>query len=189
MRITLAAVICALFFAVTTACQEIPWREITIESRWGGLAQPENLKLVIAPKNGAILLGKHRVDPKSVDALIASLTSTVQAAPTPSNLGITQNWLERNVQIPQEGAPNQQALFRENYTDSKTIAELLPFAFKFVKFDDYPQLTVTVALKDVEADGFAPPIPTTRSCCLGKSIEAARRKPLTMPTFLGHLRF
>jgi len=147
MRITSAALICALFFAVTTPCQEIPWREITIESRWGGLVKPQNLKLVIAPKNGAILLGKQRVDPKLVDDLIASLTSTVQAAPTPSNLGITENWLERNVQTPQEGAPNQQALFRESFTDSKTVAELLPFAFKFAKFDDYPQLTVTVALK------------------------------------------
>jgi hypothetical protein len=39
-------------------------------------------------------------------------------------------------------------LFRESFTDSKIVAELLPFAFKFVKFDDYPQLTVTVALKD-----------------------------------------
>jgi hypothetical protein len=107
MRITLAAVICALFLTVTTACQEIPWREITIESRWGGLAQPRNLKLVFAPKNGATLLGKHRVDPKLVDALMKSLTLTVQTAPTPSNLGITENWLERNVQAPREGAPNQ----------------------------------------------------------------------------------
>src|SRR5262249_11421326 len=31
---------------------------------------------------------------------------------------------------------------------SKTVAELLPFAFRFAKFDDYPQLTVTVAMKD-----------------------------------------
>jgi hypothetical protein len=148
MRITLAAVICALFLSITTACQEIAWREITIESSWGGLAQPQNLKLVIVPKNGAILLDKHRVDPKLIDALMTSLTSTVQTAPTPSNLGITENWLERNVQAPPEGAPNQQALFRESFTDSKTVAELLPFAFKFAKFDDYPQLTVTVALKD-----------------------------------------
>jgi len=148
MRITLTAAICALFFAVTTTCQEIPWREITIESRWGGLAEPQNLKLVIAPKNGAILLGKQRVDPKLVDSLIASLTSRVQAAPTPNNLGITQNWLARNVQIPPEGASNQQALFRKSFNDSKVIAELLPFAFEFAKFDDYPQLTVTVVLND-----------------------------------------
>ncbi len=100
------------------------------------------------PKNGAILLDKHRVDHKLIDALMTSLTSTVQTAPTPSILGITENWLERNVQAPPEGAPNQQALFRESFTDSKTVAELLPFAFKFAKFDDYPQLTVTVALKD-----------------------------------------
>lgn len=148
MRITLAAVICALFFAVITRCQETQWRELTIESRWGGLAQAQNLKLVIAPKDGAIFSGKHRVNPTLVDALIASLTSTIQAAPTPSNLGITQNWLERNVQIPQEGAPNQQELFRESFTDPKAITELLPFAFNFVKFDDHPQLTITVTLKD-----------------------------------------
>lgn len=147
MRITLAAVICALFFAVTTTCQEIPWREVTIESKWVGLAQSQNLKLAIVSMNGAVLSGKHRVRRKLVDDLIASLTSKVEAAPTPGNLGITENWLKRNVQPPQEGAPNQQALFRESFMDPKTVAELLPFAFKFWRFDDYPQLTVTVALK------------------------------------------
>ena len=148
MRKILAAAICALLFAATTTCQEIGWREITIESRWVGLAQAQNLKLVIAPPNGAILLGKHRIDPKLVDDLIGSLTSKVQAVPTPSNLGMTQNWLERNAETSQEGAPNQRELFRGSFTDSRTVAELLPFAFKFLKFDDYPQLTVTVAMKD-----------------------------------------
>ncbi|MGO9589212.1 MAG: hypothetical protein ACLP3K_04090 [Candidatus Acidiferrales bacterium] len=148
MRLTPAAFICVLFFAVPTTCQEIPWREITIESRWGGLAQSQDLKIVMTAKHGAIVVGKHRIDPKLVDALIASLKSTAQAAPTPSNLGLTQNWLERNVQTPQKEAPNQQALFRESFTDSTTIADLLPFAFQFAKFDDYPQLTITVVLKN-----------------------------------------
>jgi len=30
----------------------------------------------------------------------------------------------------------------------KNVAELLPSAFKFVRFDDYPQVTIKVELKD-----------------------------------------
>jgi hypothetical protein len=148
MRVTLATVVCALFFAVTATSQEIPWREITVESKWGGLGKPQKLKLVIVSKNGAVLLGKHGVDPKLLNNLIASLTSKIQTVPTTDGLGITENCLEQNVQTPQEGAPNQQALFRQNFTDLMTVTELLPSAFELARLDDYPQITVTVVLKD-----------------------------------------
>lgn len=147
MRITLTAVICPLLFAVTTACQEIQWREITIESRHAGMEVSRDLRLVIESHNDVIVSGKHRVNPRLVNKLIDALTSQMLPAPTPSNLGITDAWLKQNVPTPLEGTPSQKALLQETFADSKTVADLLPFAFKFVKFDDYPQLRVTITLK------------------------------------------
>lgn len=147
MRITLTASICALLFAVTTGCQEIQWREIAIESRHAGMEVSRDLRLVVESHNGVIVSGNHRVNPQLVNNLVDSLTSQVLPAPTPSNLGVTDAWLKQNVPSPLEGATNQKTLFQESFTDSKTVADLLPFAFKFVKFDDYPQLMVTITLK------------------------------------------
>jgi hypothetical protein len=147
MRITLTAVICALLFAVSTTCQEIQWREITIESRHAGIEVSRDLKLVIQSHNGVIVSGKHRVNPRLVNKLVDSLTSQMLPAPTPSNLGITDAWLNQNVPTALEGTPSQKALLQKTFADPKTVADLLPFAFKFVKFDDYPQLRVTITLK------------------------------------------
>jgi hypothetical protein len=88
MRIILTAVICPLLFAVTTTCQEIQWREITIESRHAGMEVSRDLRLVIESHNDVIFSGKHRVNPRLVKKLIDSLTSQALPAPTPSNLGI-----------------------------------------------------------------------------------------------------
>jgi hypothetical protein len=145
---TVSAIIIYLFsFALTASCQQPAWREITIDSRWGGLGPSENLKLVLESRNGVIYLGKDAVNPKLVDALLSSLSSPSLPAPTLSNLGVTSNWLERNAaEIPRDGAPNQRALFQKNFADPKTAEELLPFAFQFTRFDDYPHLTLTVAL-------------------------------------------
>jgi hypothetical protein len=106
-----------------------------------------DLRLVIQTHDGVIVSGKHRVNPRLVNTLIDSLTAQMQPAPTSSNLGITDAWLKQNVPTPLEGTPRQKALFQETLANSNTVADLLPFAFKFVKFDDYPQLRVTIILK------------------------------------------
>jgi hypothetical protein len=149
MRKTVAAVFCVLFFASAGPCKQRAWREITIESRWGGLGAAENLKLVIESRDGVIYLGKNAVNPKLAEALISSLSSPSLPAPTPRNLGVTSDWLERKAaEIPRDGARNQKALFRETFTNPQTAEQLLPFAFQFTRFDDYPRLTVTVAFVD-----------------------------------------
>jgi len=63
MRIV-PTVLCALFFATTTACQEIKWREITIESRHAGLEISRDLTLVIQSHNGVIVSGKRTIEPQ-----------------------------------------------------------------------------------------------------------------------------
>jgi hypothetical protein len=146
MRTASTAVLCLFFFASATLCQRPALREITIESGWGGLGDSQNLNLVIESRDGMNYLGKDAVDPKLVDALLSSLSSPPLPAPTLGNSGVTAEWLEQNASdFPRGGAPNQKALFRQNFADPKTVEQLLPFAFKFIKFDDYPHLTVTVA--------------------------------------------
>jgi hypothetical protein len=137
------------FFALAAPCQQPAWHEITIESRWGGLGPSENLQLVLESRNGVIYLGKDTVNSKLVDALLSSLSSPSLPAPSLSNLGVTANWLERNAtDTPRDGAPNQKALFRESFANAQTVEQLLPFAFEFVRFDDCPHLTITVAFAD-----------------------------------------
>lgn len=146
MRIATIAVFCLFFFASESSCQQKALREITIESRWSGLGPSENLNLVIESRNGVSYLGKDVVNPKLFDALLSSLSSPSLPSPTLSNLGVTATWLQQNASdFPQEGAPNQKALFQENFADPKIVEHLLPSAFQFIKFDDYPHLTVTVA--------------------------------------------
>ena len=146
MRITTTLVICLLFSASATLSQQPAIREITIESRWGGLGDSQDLKLVIESRKGVNYLGKDTVNPKLIDELLSSLSSPTLPTPMPNNLGVTTEWLERNAtDFTQDGAPNQRALFRQNFADPKIVEHLLPFAFQFRRFDDYPQLTVTVA--------------------------------------------
>jgi hypothetical protein len=81
MRVTLAAVICALLFAVATASQELPWREITIESKHAGMEASRDLRLVIESQNGVIVSGKHRVNAQLVDGRRGA-SATFGAQPT-----------------------------------------------------------------------------------------------------------
>jgi hypothetical protein len=148
MRTTLAAVIGMLLPFVATTCQEIPWHAITIESRHAGLEMSRDQSLVIEFKDGVILARKQKVSPQLVNELISSLNSQAVTVPTLGSLGITEAWLKENVPTLLEGTPNQKSLFQGSFTDSKTATELLPYAFRFVKDDDYPQIIVTVTLRD-----------------------------------------
>jgi hypothetical protein len=146
MRIATTAVFSLFLFASAAPCQQPALREITIESRWGGLGDSQNLNVVIESRNGVNYLGKDAVSPKLVDALLSSLSSPSLPTPMLSNLGATVEWLEQNAaDFPRDGAPNQKALFRQNFADPKVVEHLLPFAFQFTRWDDYPRLTVTVA--------------------------------------------
>jgi hypothetical protein len=145
MRIS-TTIFCLFFFASTSPCQRPPLREITIESRWGGLGDSQNFSLVIESRNGLNYLGKDVVDAKLVDALLSSVASSPRPTPTLGNLGVTTEWLEQNVaDYPREGAPNQKALFRQNFADTRIVEHLLPFSFRFTRWDDHPRLTITVA--------------------------------------------
>jgi hypothetical protein len=58
MRSIFAAVICMFLLFIASTCQEIPWHEITIESRHAGLEMSQDLNLVIKSKNGVVVAGR-----------------------------------------------------------------------------------------------------------------------------------
>src|SRR2546426_7487805 len=147
-----ASVICLFFFPFAALGQHPPVTDITIESKEAGLgpsalAPSTDLKrLVIQARGGKMYLGKTVIEPTRIDALLAALHSPVLPTPQASNLGITPEWLHQNADaVPRKGAPNQQALFEESFSDLKTIEQLLPFRFQFLKTDDYPAMRITVA--------------------------------------------
>lgn len=120
-------------------------REITIESGGSGLGSSANEKLVIQSRGGKNYLGDEIIDSNRIELLLAALRLPVIANPQADNLGITYEWLSQRVQeAPRNGAPNQQALFAETFSDPKSIERLLPSCFTFWKSDDYPYIRVTV---------------------------------------------
>lgn len=145
MRWAIGSIICLVLLAFGVQGQEPAVSSITIDSGGSGLGPSTRLKLVVQSRGGKSYLGDEVIDPKRIDALLAALRAPALPTPQASNLGITREWLQQNAEsAPRNGAPNQQALFKETFSDPEIIEQLLPFQFKFVKFDDYPTMQVTV---------------------------------------------
>ena len=137
MRVVFAVFICLFFFSIEASCQQPSVREITIESA--------TLKLLIQFRDGKSYLGNVVVDSNRITALLAALGAPLLPAPEAGNLGITDKWLRQNADtFRKTRLPNQEALFQQNFSDMKLIQQLLPFCFRFTKFDDYPEMQVKI---------------------------------------------
>jgi hypothetical protein len=84
-----------------------------------------------------------------VSALIAALQENVMPSPGVSNLGITSEWLKQHVgdDFQNEilkGAPNQQALFRDTFTDLHFVQDHLSEILSSFHTDDYPFVSVRI---------------------------------------------
>lgn len=133
--------------------QESTVRQIAIYST-GAAA---NSGTVLKSRGGILYAGDRPIDPGQIKALLASVQAPTIPAPTARDLGIDSAWLLKNVrEVPTQGqsarfysaAPEQQALYARNYSDLGIIAQILPSLFRFVKFDDYPSVKVTIELAD-----------------------------------------
>jgi hypothetical protein len=145
MRWLLSALLGFTLLAVRTPGQQSTATEIKIDSFENGLGSSSHREVVIQARDGKSYLGRDVIDSGLIEALLAALRSPILATPQAGNLGITPEWLRDNADVTAKGgAPNQQALFREAFSDPTTIDQLLPSRFKFLKFDNYPTLRVTV---------------------------------------------
>jgi len=145
----LATLVCLLLIPLGALGQTPAVSRITIESSETGPGPSTHLKLVIQSRDGKKYLGENVIDSRGVETLLTALRSPVLTSPQAANLGITPEWLHQNAEFaPRNGAPNQQALFAESFSDRTTIDQVLPSCFKFLKFDDYPTMRVTVTLRN-----------------------------------------
>ena len=137
---------CLFFFSFAALGQQSAASKITIESSWGGFGDPAHLKLVLQASVGKVNLGEKVIESNRIETLLAAFRATALSAPQASNLGITGDWLHQYASaISEDGAPNQQALFEETFSDPGTMEQLLPSLFTFWRSDDYPCMRVTVA--------------------------------------------
>lgn len=131
--------------------------QVTINSGWGGLGASANSRLVLKSRDGILYAGDRPIDPGQVKALLAAIQAPPIPVPTAENLGIDSTWLLKNARdFPTQGesarfdsaAANQQALYDRNYCDLSVIRQILPSLFTFVRFDDYPSVSVTIQFAD-----------------------------------------
>lgn len=138
------------------AVAQVPVREISIRSGWGGLGTAQNEVTTIRAKNGVLTYDGKRVDRFKVGALIAALKSSPVSKPDPSNLGVTPAWLNEQIgdkkgrfQLESaRGTANQRALLAKTYTDTEQIARILPALFSYIRTDDYPFASIDVTSDD-----------------------------------------
>jgi hypothetical protein len=138
------------------AVAQVPVREISIRSGWGGLGTAQNEVTTIRAKNGVLTYDGKRVDRFKVGALIAALKSSPVSKPDPSNLGVTPAWLNEQIgdkkgrfQLESaRGTANERALLAKTYTDTEQIARILPALFSYIRTDDYPFASIDVTSDD-----------------------------------------
>ena len=124
--------------------------------RQPGLGDGQRTELVIHGGGGTYRPSDDRVDPASIENLVAALRQPAVLKPDAGDLGIDQAWLDANA-IPAalknsgdflEAAPNQQALYRRAFTDLNIIQKVVPSLYDYIKFDDYPSARIVVTFQD-----------------------------------------
>jgi hypothetical protein len=145
-----------VFLTGAIAVAQVPVREISIRSGWGGLGIPQHEIATIRAKNKTLINNGKRVDRSKVDALIAALRAMPVIKPDPSSLGVTPAWLKEQMgekkgyfqRESARGTANQRALLANTFTDSQQIERILPSLFSYVKTDDYPYASIDVTFED-----------------------------------------
>lgn len=129
---------------------------VTIHSGWGGLGTPQDSTITIRRTRNGFERNKKPIDPQPVLALVSALQASQIAKPDAGNLGITEQWLTTQVASQKPSAfsqatnttPKQLAFFGEKFTDLKFVTDVMPNLWKFVRFDDYPNVRVEVEFED-----------------------------------------
>jgi hypothetical protein len=149
VRSTIVSVFCLFFFSLGALGQKPAVGSATIETGRGGLGDSGHLKLEFQGRGDKVYLDEKVIEPNRIEALLEALRAPALPTPEARNLGITLYWLQKNASAtPDEGAPNQQALFERTFSDPKTVDHLLPSLFEFWKSDDYPSMRVIVRFRN-----------------------------------------
>lgn len=128
---------------------------IRIESRWGGLGTPNDKVYKVVRHGGRYFRHRAEVSPEAVDYLVAA----IEAAPVGRQAAIhaiaTPEWLARASQRPHDNASGiprcsdeAKQLFTQRFADPAFAWSVLDGYFSLSRTDDYPNVTVDVALQD-----------------------------------------
>src|SRR5437899_8591505 len=94
------ALFLSLFAAVAQA-QTMRVQSVTIKSAWGGLSpsRPEPVELIIRRQSDGFYSNTERINTGLVEALVSVWSESPLPNPQASNLGITEAWLNANVDL------------------------------------------------------------------------------------------
>ena len=131
-------------------------RAIQIKSNWGGLGTWGKTELTVSNHGRSFRVGHQVLDSSLVERFCSSLGEPVVPQPELSNLGVTQDWLNRESEkVPpyyfigrSPASTAQRRLFTTSFTNLETIGKLMPNLFHFSRTDDYPSVEVQVTFED-----------------------------------------
>jgi hypothetical protein len=148
--------------AVTATGQPNQVKSVTIKSTWGGLVPPPPSGQLPPPAKPNEWVVQNQgdnhfySDGASVpERVVESLVEAIGAAPIqqlrPSDLGITQKWLEDTVEARRKSKPLYHYAsdlwlpsFRAAFTNQSLIESVLPSLFSGFHTDDYPFVEINV---------------------------------------------
>lgn len=131
-------------------------RVIEIKSAWGGLGPSANSELRIVKEGSEFRLGRTKISSDALNTLLAALEQPDIPSPSLPNLGIDQEWLEKNslrlpystMGGPEIGASDQQVLYRQSFHDQAFMTRIVSGIFSSFHTDDYPSVKAIVSLED-----------------------------------------
>jgi len=148
-----------LFFSTLIAlpqrstAQTMRVQSLTVRSTWGGFSpsRPEPTELIIRRQSDGFYSNAEKVDASLVEALINALSAPPIATPQLSNLGVTQAWLNDNVDLVAERTLRYRVIqtahvdaYRSFFKNAANIESLLPLLFTGLHTDDYPSVSVEI---------------------------------------------
>ncbi|HEX2592373.1 MAG TPA: hypothetical protein VHL34_12795 [Rhizomicrobium sp.] len=129
--------------------------KIDILSAWDGLNTHKRTDIHIRRNaKGEYVSNIGSISPESVDDLVSAARASPLPVPNLANLGIDDKWLEArshptDFERRMEGrAPNQIALYAEQFTDKGIIQKDIENLYRSMHTDDWPLLRITITFDD-----------------------------------------
>jgi len=135
--------------------QTVPVHTVMIKSVWGGLSPspPSPVELLILRQGDNHFYSNGiPVSASLIEALVQALGAATVDQPQSSNLGITQRWLEDNVEdarrrndpLSRYSSDFYRPAFEAAFTNRSLIETTLPSLFSGMHTDDYPGVDLQV---------------------------------------------
>ncbi len=146
-------VVLFLFNVSSVSAQILQVKEIKITSAVGWNEEENYSELLIKNEKGTYSLNGNKIEKSLVDNLLKAINEPKINYPQLENLGITQKWLNENVNQDLNGylierlekaLPIQKNLYVESFKNSEIIKQTFSSLFFFTASDYYPEITLEI---------------------------------------------